>query len=279
VNTSLRCRSALSGLGFGVALLSLATPGLAAAVADEFIVTDRPAFVVSTRTVDANTVQVETSVERSQDGEDANLFRTWTTPTLLRYGLKHQMEIRLESDFISHVRYDTEVTNGVSDISLGLKGTSPRSFNPNLTMAWMVDALLPTGTEDIGGNGVRPSVRLAADWQFPNQTSLGVMPGCRADRDDTGDWYPTGMLGVNVAHNWNPRVRAYAEMSARTIRSDNRGGKNVVWDLGGAWRVSPDTQLDGSVGFGLKENDTDLIWTLGLSRRFTPRALGAGGHH
>ena len=273
-------RPSTSPLGLCLAALALTLgPAPESVASDNAIVTDRPTFVASTTTVGEHNIQIETGVQRIQDGEDLNLLRTWTTPTLIRLGTPRGYELRVQTEAFTRVRTIAGASNGMADLELGVKGQVPGSLDPRLSLAWMAQALVPTGSERFrtAYDGVRPSLRLAAAWQLPQQTSVGVMPGIRWDQDAANERFFTGMLGVNVARVWNPRLRSYAEMTAREIREQTRGGKNMVWDVGSAWHVQPDTQLDAAVGFGLKDNDTDLIWTVGLSRRFTPSVPGTLG--
>src|SRR5262245_3846378 len=84
------------------ALLVAATQ--AARAADDGIVTDRPDFVESSLTVGKYRFQIETSVNLERDDQDDVKFRTWTTPTLLRFGVSDNLELRLESDGYTRAR-------------------------------------------------------------------------------------------------------------------------------------------------------------------------------
>jgi hypothetical protein len=54
---------------------------------------------------------------------------------------------------------------------------------------------------------VRPSLRVSAEWDLPDDLSLGVMPGIAVDRNAAGKPYRYGILGVVLASS-TPCCRA-----------------------------------------------------------------------
>ena len=80
-----------------LASLALLAP-LSAIAADDGIVTDRPDFVESSNVVGRGRFQIETSVLAERDKSDGVRARTYSMPTLLRYGVGDVLELRVETD-------------------------------------------------------------------------------------------------------------------------------------------------------------------------------------
>ncbi len=80
-----------------LASLALLAP-LSAIAGDDGIVTDRPDFVESSNVVGRGRFQIETSVLAERDKSDGVRARTYSMPTLLRYGVGDVLELRLETD-------------------------------------------------------------------------------------------------------------------------------------------------------------------------------------
>lgn len=241
---------------------------LAIAIADaraaEPIATDRPDFVESSLTVGAHRVQVETSVAWEQDGD----ARTFATPTLLRLGVSDQWELRLEGDGWLRSTTAGERGSGLADVSVGAKYHVAGSGERGPSLAWLVHADLPSGDRAFRGHGVRPSVRFVAEWELANDYSLGVMPGLVRESDDEGRRYTAGILGVVVGKAWTDRFRTFAEVALPQIARANDGGTIATLDLGGAWLLNDDVQLDLAYSAGLNRRTPDHAVTVGVSARF-----------
>ncbi len=248
------------------------------AVDEPDIRSDQRGFVPSTGLAGEGNVQVETGVTRSEDGTGTALVQAWSTPTVLRFGMPNNYEIRLQSAAYSHVRTYSAVTTGMSDLVVGIKSPLQQSYFPRVSMAALVQAALPSGSSQMRNNGVRPEVQLIGAWRLPRATALSGMAGLRSDVDLNDNRYPTGMVGANLSHTWGARFDTYAEFAGRQIRAVQYGGKNMMWDVGGAWRLLPTTEINGWAGWGFKEHDTDMAWAIGLSQRFRPPSPTALTH-
>jgi hypothetical protein len=93
---------------------------------EEGIVTDRPDFVESSKVVGKGCFQLETSVAQDRDNQGASRQRTWTTPTLLRFGVGDALELRVETDGRTIDRGKPAVgpsttSAGYADTALGVK--------------------------------------------------------------------------------------------------------------------------------------------------------------
>lgn len=244
--------------------LLLLAVAMANAHAAEPIATDRPDFVESSQTVGVRRVQIETSVAWEKDDDT----RTFATPTLLRVGLADDWELRVEGDGWLRSSGAGDRERGAADVSVGAKYHVAGSGEHGPSLAWLVHADLPSGDRAFRGHGVRPSVRLVAEWELPNDYSLGVMPGLVRESDDDGRRYTAAIFGVVVGKAWTARFRTFAEVALPQVARGSDGGTLALLDLGGAWLLSDDVQLDAAYSAGLNSRSPDHGVTLGLSARF-----------
>ncbi len=257
-------------MGSLAATVALAGPSGESSVTEPDFASDVP----GTALIGEGNVQLEANVARASDGKGTEMTRAWSTPTLVRLGMPNY-EFRVQSAGYSRLRTYNSVDNGMSDFSVGVKGVLPQTYDRDLSVAVVLQAGLPGGSSQFKQKGVRPEFQLISAWQLPNANSVAGVAGISSEVDNNGDRFANGILGVNFAHSWNPRVSTYTEVAGREIRSASRGGKNLQWSLGGAWKALPGTQLNASAAWGLKDNDTDFAWKLGVSRRFRPPSPGS----
>lgn len=242
--------------------------------AEEPISTDRPDFVESSNTVGRGRFQIETSVAWARDRQDGLKLRAWSLPTLLRWGISDDWELRLETE---GPQTQTSTTAGVrerqrgwTDLSFGAKwhvhdGDEARGIP---AMAWLFHVDGDTGSAAFRGQGWRPSVRLTAEWELPADLSLGVMGGAYRDRDEQGRRYVGGILAATVGAPLAERVRGFVELAGQQLVSQRHGGRVITADLGLTWQPRPDVQLDTAVARGVSRAAPDWGWTLGLSLKF-----------
>ena len=236
------------------------------------IATDRPDFVESSNVVGAGRWQIETSVAYEHDSAEGVDTRTWATPTLLRIGLGDYWELRAETDgFLSQDTGDRgfdDQEDGFADTALGLKWHIPGSeqSGPSLGVLFHVD--LDSGSEAFQGEGLRPSIRVVAEWEIGENMSFGLMPGLVSDKDDNGERFTAGILGAVLGYSLNERLRVFGELAAEQIASGSHGGDVLNFDVGTAWLLSDDAQLDAAASFGLTDETPEWAVTLGYSIRF-----------
>lgn len=245
---------------------------LAFPVLADTIATDRPDFVESSNVVGAGRWQIETSVAYERDSAAGVDARTWSTPTLLRVGLGDYWEFRVETDgFLSQEVGDRgfdEQDDGFADTALGLKWHIPGSeqSGPSLGVLFHVD--VDSGSEAFQGDGLRPSIRVVAEWEIGENMSFGLMPGLISDKDDDGERFTAGILGAVLGYSLNERLRIFGELAAEQIASGSHGGDVLNFDVGTAWLLSDDAQLDAAASFGLTDETPEWAVTLGYSIRF-----------
>ena len=220
--------------------------------------------------------KIEASVSGEVDRSDGLRSRLVGTPFLLRYGITDDWELRLETDAWQRLGTRDEATgetgkaHGFADVALGAKwhthdGDEARGLP---SVAWLIHVDLPSGTRAFKGSGLRPSVRMVAEWDLPHEMGLGVMPGVLVDRNDEGQRYTAPSLAVVLGKSWTSRCRSFVELAVHQAAAARNGGTVATFDLGAAYLLTKDMQVDAAVARGLNRQTPDWGWTLGLSIRF-----------
>ena len=236
------------------------------------IATDRPDFVESSNTVGAGRGQLETSIAYESDKQGGTKAKTWSTPTLLRIGMGDYLEARIETDGLLSQDLDgngvDDSNSGFADTAVGLKWHVPGSEDSGPSIGVLLHADLDSGSSEFRGDGVRPSLRVVAEWELSERVSLGVMPGVISDKDDNGERFTAGILGAVMGYAINDCTRVFAEVAAEQIASDSHGGDVVNFDIGTAHLLSDDAQVDVAASFGLTDETPEWALTVGYSIRF-----------
>lgn len=266
-------RASTSPFSHWLALSSLLLPLLLhpAHAADDTINPDRPDFVDSSDVVGRGHVQVETGFASERGTADGVRSRLSSTPVLLRFGVSDTFELRVETDGWLHQRTDGPGAamhtrdSGYADASLGVKwhGLDAAGNAPSLGVILHAD--LDSGSAPFRGDGIRPSLHLAAEWDLPADMSLGVMPGLSWERNAEGQRYTNALLGVVLDKSWGEHLRSFVEVSAPQIARARNGGSTMSFDTGVAYLLSRNCQVDAAVSHGLNRRTPDLSWTMGVS--------------
>lgn len=237
-------------------------------LADAPIGTDRPDFVESSQVVGKGRLQIESSVALERDGSGAERQTVWATPTLLRFGITRNIELRVESDGALRQRTGAAGTpqnteRGYADTSLGLKWHLADAAGKAPSLGLLLHSDLSTGSALFRGQGTRPSARIVAEWDLPGDMSLGVMPGVGYEK--SGDRHAYGIFGVVVGKAWTHQVRSLIELSSAHIARTSRGGSEARLSVGAAYLLKRNMQIDMAVSRGLNNRTADLGLTFGLS--------------
>ncbi len=257
------------------ALIALMALSGQAAHAEE-IGTDRPDFAESSAVVGKGRFQIETSLAGLRDSAGGSRTRLTGTPTLLRYGIADTVELRLETDGWQRSTVTDTATGlrvrekGAADASLGLKWHVRDGDEKagSAALAWLLHADIDSGSAAYRGQGVRPSLRLAMEWELDDEVSVGLMPGLLLDRREGGGRYAVGIAAVTVSKGWTERWHSYLELAGQRLASKKNGGSVVTLDVGATYLLTQDVQLDLGVSFGTTRYTPDFAWTTGVSIRF-----------
>jgi hypothetical protein len=244
--------------------------------ASDAIVTDRPDFVESSDVVGRGRVQIETGFSSERNEADGLKTRLRTTPTLLRLGVNESLELRVETD--GWARSNTQDTatgltqheRGFSDVALGVKWHMQDGDEARGTpgIAWLLHVDVDSGSSAFRGQGLRPSLRAVAEWDLPQDFSIGVMPGLLLDRADDGHRFAAGILAVTLGKSWTPNWHSFIELAGQRLASAHSGGSVVTFDAGVSHLLTDSVQVDVAVARGLTRWSPDLQWGVGLSVRF-----------
>ncbi|HEX8405758.1 MAG TPA: transporter [Duganella sp.] len=253
-------------------LAPLLVPLLASA-AEDGIVTDRPDFVESSDVVGKGRFQIETSVAAERDKADGVREKTYSTPTLLRYGVSDTVELRLETDgrmraVTTDAAGQRTSDNGYADVSLGVKWhiADEEGARPSFGLLAHVD--LDSGSAAFRAPGRGASLRAVAEWELADEFSLGVMPGVAWLTNDEGRRHATGIFAVVLGKGWTDQLRTFVEYSAQKIAHARDGGSISTFDVGAAYLLSKTVQIDTALSRGLNDKAPDWSWTVGLSMKF-----------
>ncbi len=235
------------------------------ACADDGIVTERPSFVDSSETVGVGRLQIETGV---QDERDHGSINDWTIPTLLRWGVADDWEMRFESDLYKRSNADApRYIDGWSNVVLGIKHHVSGGSEEGPSNAWFAEIELPTGATPFRGQGARPSARWVTEWELPADYSFAVMPGLKYDNGDNGRFI-SGLFGANLGKNFTDATLVFVEIAAPQIAANHDGGTQLSFDTGVQYRIGKNLQLDSAVFFGLNDRTPNASFTIGASAKW-----------
>lgn len=256
--------------------LLLAAPA-AHAAGDDAIQPDQPGIVESSSTVGKGRALLETGIGYQRDKSDGVRSRLASTPTLLRFGFADDWEFRVETDGYQRLRATdatgTTRASGWADTALGLKWHVQDSDGDKRQpgLAWLLNVDMDSGSSAFRGQGLRPSLRLTAEWDLPNDWSAGLIGGLYRDRreaDAGGGHYVGGLLGASLGWPINERWKGYVELAGDQLASTRNGGRSISAGTGVTWLLDRRLQLDASLNRGLTKQTADWVLGLGVSIGF-----------
>jgi hypothetical protein len=258
----------------GFALLWLLPLGACAAPDGDAIASDRPDFVDSSTVVGKHRFQIETGVATERDRADGVRERTDATPTLLRYGVSDDWELRLESDGRLRVTSDELATGnrsrvtGYADVSVGAKWHVRDAAGAWPALGVVASWDLDTGSRPLRAQGKGGTLRLGAEWDLPGDLNLGLVQGLAWQHRDDGGRFTSALFGIVLEKSWNERLSTFIEYSARQIARARDGGSVSTFDIGAGWLLSKSVKLDTALSRGINRNAPDWNWTAGVSLRY-----------
>jgi hypothetical protein len=252
-------------IAFASALVCFAAAPVAA---QETIATDRPDFVESSLTVGKHVFQYETSAATDWTTSAGVTARAIATPTLLRFGVSNTLELRVETDGFYHAGIDgAEGESGMADAAFGLKWHALDGEATRPSLAFLLHGDVPTGSAAFRGIGIRPSLRAVGEWELPGEFALGVMPGVAYDPNGGAGQQWTAILGATVGRPVSEKLRFFVEYAAEQLPTSENGGTVALLDVGSAFLITSNIQLDLSYRHGLTELASDHSLALGFSQR------------
>jgi hypothetical protein len=159
--------------------------------------------------------------------------------------------------------------HGFTDVTLGAQWRvrgGDAGWLPHV--AWLAD-VETTGTPAFRDRNVRPSLRATAQWELPQQLSLGVMPGVYRDRGDDGKHYAAGVLAVTLGKSWTPRLQSFVELAGQCLSREQADASLLNVDTGVAFAASRTLHVDLVVSRSLSGSASQQLRAgLGVSSRF-----------
>jgi hypothetical protein len=248
-------------------------PAHAAEPAPEPICTDRPTKSTGTCTADAGRLQLEADLvsdtEQSLDGTRTRTLLA-LNPTL-KYGLTPRLDVEVNLPLWSATRtrdaLGTSTASGMGDVSLKLKQKLYSGAIVEVALMPLLKA--PTAARAVGNGAWEGGVLLPLVAKLSERWSLNLSPELDALANATGGGHHlnTAQL-VNLGRTLPHDVTLSIELWADWDRDPAGASRQASFDLGAAWLLGPDLQLDGGVNLGLNRLTPGMRAYVGLSERF-----------
>lgn len=254
-------------------LLAAALISAAATAGDDAINADRPGIADGSAVVGKGRFQIETGLQQEFRNRLGEKKHTILAPTLLRLGLSEAWEMRIESNVHAWERVtaadgEFSKSSASTPISLGAKYRFWESDDVRPALGMIARVFPPSGS---GGSRTRHTtgdVRLVADWDFAPDWSLNPNIGVARYEDGAGKTFSAGLFAVTLSYSVNDKLNVFLDGAAQT-REQKNGKSMTVYDAGLAYLLTPDTQLDLSVGIrGSGDTPANQFIGAGISVRF-----------
>src|ERR1051326_2205415 len=235
-------------IAFALLVVLVAVPATAD---DQSINADRPGIADGSMTVGKGAFQIETGAER----DDASHERDLSTPTLLRYGLANDFELRVESEGYQRILDDG---SGWAPVSIGFKShfLEPDKAKHRPSLGIIGRVFVPSGSGEFRSHHTTGDLRLAADLDLDDQWSVTPNAGVEFD-----DQHTAALAAMTIQYNITQRLNVFVDGGYQSKPS------SLLLDAGAAWIINPRTQLDFSIGWGAHGGDTpNVFWSAGISR-------------
>ena len=265
----------LPALAFGVSL-QLAV-GAHAAPADinddDYINPDRPGIAESSYVVGAGRIQIETGIQQEYRSGTGNHSRTLFVPTLLRFGLDKNLEVRIEGDTYTWMKESDAVqgvtrSEGIGPTSIGLKYHFVDAIGAQRPSVGAIVRFFPrSGTGSFRTAHATGDFRIAADWDLSPQWSLNPNLGVGIYEDDAQRSYTARLAAVTLSYNPNRNLNLFVDTGIEYPEMKH-GRTAATIDIGAAYVIGRDVQLDFSVGSrAAGTTPPRLFLSAGISRR------------
>jgi hypothetical protein len=135
-------------------------------------------------------------------------------------------------------------------------------------VSWMADVQPVSAAALAGGNSLRPSMHLSAEWALSPDLTFGLMPGIALDADREGRRLASGSIAVTLGKEWAPGVRTFVDMARDRLAIEQGGGNSTTLDAGVTVMTGPSTQVDFALARGLTSSAPALQAGVGVSSTF-----------
>ncbi|MDB4882265.1 MAG: hypothetical protein JWL95_1031 [Gemmatimonadetes bacterium] len=221
----------------------------------DLINADRPGIADGSRVIEAGQVQLETALQRERHTDAGARTTLYFVPTLLRLGVVHQLELRIESNTFTHAHVvaddgSVDDSSGLSLVLLGFKLALYDSHgDARRSLGTIVRVAPPSGSNGFGTAHTTGDVRLAADWDFVPHMSLNPNVGVARYEGSNGALFTTALGALTLTYQPTPTVSPFVDFGYQS-REDDGGTGSLIFDVGVGYIVGRDVQLDVSGGTG-----------------------------
>lgn len=237
-----------------VVLLALAAPAHAeSADADDYLNPDRPGIADGSNVVGAGRVQVEAGLQREYRNDAGIQTRTLFVPTLLRFGLNKDLELRIEGNTYTWSKESSPGrgvarSEGLAATSIGFKYHFVDGDDSQLPSLGAIVRLFPR----TGSGGLRPAhttgdLRIAADWDLAPGWSLNPNVGVGLFEDDGQRLFRSALVAATLSYSPSRALSLFVDASLQ-YPEKKQGRAAAIVDVGVAYLIGREIQLDFSVG-------------------------------
>jgi hypothetical protein len=250
-------------------LLLAALAAAAPAFADD-INADRPGIADGSGVVGPGRVQVEAGLQREWRDDGEARERLTFVPALLRIGIDDHWEARLESNtFGWQNQSDAARSTGAMPVSLGVKYHVSGNGESGAPGFAVIARVFPrSGAGAFGTHRATGDIRLVADVALTPDWSVTPNIGVARQEDDAGRQFNTALLAGTLTYAASKQLNVFVDTGIQS-REERHGRKQVLVDTGVAYVLTPDVQLDASIGRGTHGATPPRVFaSAGVSVRF-----------
>lgn len=241
---------------------------------EDYINPDRPGIADGSNVVGARRLQIETAIQQEFRGNASSHTEKLFIPTLVRFGLDKNWELRLEGNtYTLMTEHDatqgTVHSEGAAPTSVGLKYHFIESAGVERPSVGAIVRVFPqSGSGDFRSLHTTGDFRVAADWDFAPQWSLNPNLGVAVNEDDKHRSYTAGLFAATLNYNPSKTLNFFIDTGIQSPE-ERHGKSSVICDAGIAYIIGHDIQIDLSVGYGAAGTTPPRPFlAAGISKRF-----------
>jgi hypothetical protein len=229
-----------------------AQPGTAES---DLINPDRPGIADGSTVIGAKRFQIESGVQEEFRRSGNEREHTFFVPTLLRFGIDSNWEVRIEGNSVTRVvTFDSTNTaihtSGFAPTSIGFKYHIYNSTGDHqVSFGTIVRVFPPSGSKEFRTQHTTGDIRLAADWNFAPGLKLSLNPNIGVGRyeDDKGRLVTAGLFAITLNYLPTKKLNPFIDLGVQAPEASH-GKAAAIVDGGIAFIVGRNVQLDASIG-------------------------------
>lgn len=226
--------------------------------------TDRPDFTDASTTVGLGVLQLETGYTFTKSSGTES--HSWGEP-MIRYGvLANWIELRMAVAPVTE--RSTSTRSGIEDLYLGVKLALMQQDGLLPGLAVVPQMTVPTGSAKFSADRVLPGINLLYGWDLSDALSMEASTHLNLAVDDDAKSYTQWAQSLSVGLSLNEKLSSFFEWYALFPVSSATASTEHYLDVGLAYALGDDLQIDVRVGKGLNDASDDYFAGTGLAFRF-----------